>query len=277
MTSKIATSSGAELNGGYRMLTWNLWSDQPPFRPWSKRRAPIVQMLNSIEAAIWGFQEVNQKRLHDLELAFPDYRWVGLPRDPSAGAEYNPIIYRASQFDLLGHETLWLSPTPSAPGKGWDAAHARVVTMARLRTTAGHPRDFLIMNCHLDHFGRIAKKKSVELLGDILGGLEANLPVVLMGDFNFSPRSPLYHELLLKSHLQDSATDAVTHKTNAEKTWRGVIGSGLGKARLDYLFSRNMSVKNYRVPREKMGAPFPSDHFPVISEFSFLENLSETL
>lgn len=50
----------------------------------------------------------------------PFWAYIGVGRDDGQrGGEYSPIIYPVQTFELLHSETIWLSPTPDRPSKGW--------------------------------------------------------------------------------------------------------------------------------------------------------------
>ncbi len=55
-------------------------------------------------------------------------------RNGEQAGEFTPIFYRRDRFELLTHDTFWLSEHPEEPGSmGWDAACPRTVTWAKFR------------------------------------------------------------------------------------------------------------------------------------------------
>lgn len=102
---------------------------------WKERKVPIVDQINKQTPTIIGFQEVLQNQLSDLQNALTSYKHVGVGRDDGKEAgEFAPIFYDTTRYLLLQSGTFWLSPTPSMPSKGWDAALNRICTFALLES-----------------------------------------------------------------------------------------------------------------------------------------------
>lgn len=120
----------------------------------------------------------------------PIWAHVGVGRDDGhTKGEYSPIIYPVNLFRLLHSETVWLSPTPDKPSKGWDAGSIRIITVAVLECKATAQR-ILASSTHLDNAGSESRKHSVEIILRTLKRVEkewakeGTLPIFLAGDFN---------------------------------------------------------------------------------------------
>ena len=110
-------------------------------------------------------QEVLLHQKSDLEAALPDYAFVGVARDDGAEkGEFSPLAFRRDRFALIESGTFWLSPTPSQPGKAWDAAYPRVATWAVLRDASG--ARVAVLNTHFDHAGFQARANSAAMIAD---------------------------------------------------------------------------------------------------------------
>lgn len=96
------------------------------------------------------------------------------------------IYYRKEKFDLLDHGTFWLSESPDIVSRGWDAACNRTVTWVKLKLK-GNNKSFYYFNTHLDHQGKIAISKSIELITEKILQIAGKKPVVILGgDMNSS-------------------------------------------------------------------------------------------
>lgn len=94
----------------------------------------------------------------------PEWAYVGVGRDDGhRRGEYSPIFYRPSVYHLQYWETVWLSPTPTEPSKGWDAGSVRILTVAvLLHRQSG--KTLLVLNTHLDDRGSTAREKGAQII-----------------------------------------------------------------------------------------------------------------
>ncbi|WVW80174.1 hypothetical protein I302_102151 [Kwoniella bestiolae CBS 10118] len=166
-------------------------------KPWSERKSRLIDcLLSTGELDIVGFQEVLHNQLSDIQSLLGDgYGHVGVGRDDGGKAgEYSPIFYNKVKFEVVKWTTIWLSPTPDKPSKGWDAALPRIATLLTLRQR--HKNDELLhaVNTHYDHLGLRARAESSLLIRsqiyDWVKKVEEEAkvakegPVILFGDFN---------------------------------------------------------------------------------------------
>jgi endonuclease/exonuclease/phosphatase family metal-dependent hydrolase len=120
----------------------------------------------------------------------PLWAHVGVGRDDGGTkGEYSPVIYPINVFNLLYSETVWLSPTPEKPSKGWDAGSIRVLTVAVLEYKSSKHR-ILASATHLDNAGSKSRENSVKIILCTLKRVhkqwcnDSTMPAVLAGDFN---------------------------------------------------------------------------------------------
>jgi endonuclease/exonuclease/phosphatase family metal-dependent hydrolase len=225
-----------------RILSFNIrYATTSPFtneRPWSER-FPLV--LNQLQhetrfldgtapdvrpaAAVICLQEVLHNQLIDIlnglnELPSPSssgenpadspiWAHVGVGRDDGhTKGEYSPIIYPVKIFRLIQSETVWLSPTPDKPSKGWDAGSIRILTVAVLEHKSTGQR-VLASATHLDNAGPISRKNSVGIILDTLKRVHKDwaiddiLPIFLAGDFNSFPDQEAYLRMAASDYMHD--------------------------------------------------------------------------
>ncbi len=81
-----------------------------------------------------------------------------------------------------------LSETPDSIGKkGWDAACERIVTWAVLKDKVSG-REIAAFNTHFDHVGKVARRESAVLILEKIKQMAGDLPVIVIGDFNWNGR-----------------------------------------------------------------------------------------
>jgi endonuclease/exonuclease/phosphatase family metal-dependent hydrolase len=227
-----------------RILTFNIrYATGSPFtneKPWAER---FPRVLNQIQhetrfmdgtsispdaspshsaASIICLQEVLHSQLIDLLNALnelqpsnkkltdgPIWAHVGVGRDDGhTKGEYSPIFYPVAIFKLLHSETIWLSPTPEKPSKGWDAGSIRILTVAVLEHKATGQR-ILASTTHLDNDGTKSRKNSVVIILETLKRVqkewakEDTLPVFLAGDFNSFPEQEAYLGMAKSGYVYD--------------------------------------------------------------------------
>jgi endonuclease/exonuclease/phosphatase family metal-dependent hydrolase len=168
-----------------RILTHNIrYATASPFPgelPWPERKAGLISELlyhtRHCATSLICLQEVLHSQLLDIledlnvpagpHAPLPEGQWsyLGVGRDDGKTAgEFSPIIYRRDVWRVDQWFTMWLSPTPWAPGsKGWDAASVRILTVAKLEHRATGQK-VLATNTHLDDQGSVSRRESAKLV-----------------------------------------------------------------------------------------------------------------
>jgi len=244
-------------------VSYNIRMDNPSdnLDNWTNRSDDMVAYLSTLKADFIGVQEALPNQLSYLTSGLTSHAALGVGRDDGLrGGEFSAILYDTSKWVVIQSNTFWLSDTPHLVSKGWDAACLRVVTYGIFTSTVGDT--IVVSNTHLDHVGSEARAKSVEL---ICGSLETydHLPVVIMGDFNFTPDDKNYS--VLDSQFDD-AFAACAPSNPIIGTYNGFGTDETATRRIDYVwYSPALSCERYKVDRPKTSAQRQlSDHYPVI-------------
>ena len=122
-------------------------------------------------------------------------------------------------------------------------------------------RPFYFINTHFG-LGRTERREQASRLldEDWLGGIPADEPVILCGDFNSRPRSRVYRQLA-------GRLDDVWQRAGAGRARPG-FPSVLPVLRLDHLFlSDHFTVRKVEVPKTAVTS-VASDHLPLCAELS---------
>lgn len=181
---------------------------------WSHRKQGVIKSIDFNTATgyanIVNLQEVLVNQLHDVlaglnENVVPGEEWTyyGVGRtDGKEKGEFAPILYKPSEWFLEHNETLWLSPTPEVPSKGWDAALERILTVVTLRLKENPLLVLNFFNTHFDHRGEVARSHLTKFIVSKLNKLN-NFPLFLAGDLNTEPTDAPYG-ILSASGFHDS-------------------------------------------------------------------------
>jgi len=254
-----------------RVMTYNIRLDleSDGANKWSKRRDQFVGQIGLMHPAILGLQEVVRGQQADLEKAFPAYTFLGLPREGGPMGESSNLAFDQTVFKVTKSGTFWLSPTPSVPSKGWDAAYSRVATWAHLvRRSDG--RKFLALNTHLDNEGQVARLESARQIVRFLAANRApNESVVMTGDFNTEPGTPPLQELTSsKLGLRDARIISKAPPVGPSGTWNDFHALPKEESRIDFvLVDPRIEVERYAILAwHGDGGRTASDHFPVVAD-----------
>jgi endonuclease/exonuclease/phosphatase family metal-dependent hydrolase len=202
-------------------------------------------------ADLVALQEVEFSRVPEGRTAMID--WLGarlgmkchftLTRRAFQGGDFGNAVLSRHAFDLVSEGTL--------PRRGGEA---RAVQWVKVRTPQ---RDFHVMNTHLSPWFWERHAQIRALLGTewmIRAGTA--LPLVVCGDFNATPLSPVYRSLEKGLH------DAQVEAGRTAGTWP----SQFPFLRIDHLFvSPDLPVISCRVASDSL-ARLASDHLPVVAE-----------
>ena len=259
--------SSAKLN----VMTYNIRYDNPEdsLDNWQYRKERVANSILFYDADILGTQEVLHNQMEDLKKSLPGYESIGVGReDGKEKGEYSALFYKKDRFSVIDEGYFWLSETPEVVGsKGWDAAIERIASWAKLKDN-NSGKEFLALNTHFDHVGKIARRESVSLILNKLADLSNGLPIILMGDFNANPESEVIKQIIDTSnenHLIDSRSiSPVVYGPEWSFHAFGRIPYDK-RSLIDYIFvSKGVKVSRYGVLAEMENDEFLSDHAPVM-------------
>jgi endonuclease/exonuclease/phosphatase family metal-dependent hydrolase len=258
-----------------RVMTYNIRLDleSDGINRWSKRRDQFTGQIALMRPTILGLQEVVPGQKADLQKAFPDFTFLGAPREAGQSGESANLAFDRTIFRVQSSGTYWLSLTPDVPSKGWDAAYSRVATWAHLvRKSDG--KKFLALNTHLDNEGQVARLESArQIVRWLAANRGPNEAILVTGDMNTNADTPPLHELTsAKLGLRDARLISKTPPVGPEGTWNDFRALPLpqDEMRIDFiLIDPKIQVADYGVLAwHGDGNRTASDHFPVVADLS---------
>ncbi len=240
---------------------------------WERRLPGIVDSFERYEADIVGTQELRLWQVDELDDALEDY-WDSFGEARFlATDEHVTIYYRSDRFELLEHDTLWLSETPDVRGsKSWDTAHPRIVTYGLFKSLDSD-FTFYVFNTHLDHRSAEARTEGLRLIVNLM--LDAgDTPVIFTGDLNAFPESDDMEAINEQRDHFMHTFEPFAEKFEVEgRTSHGFNGFTEGKP-IDYIF---VSVDHFEVLETEIIRDrwedrwWLSDHYPVFSRIKLKE------
>lgn len=249
----------------FSVMTYNLKYDDKndAVNGWNNRSELVIGLLKYHQPAIFGTQEGLYNQLEDIDNALSNYAYLGVAReDGKKSGEFSAIFYDSTLFNLERSGDFWLSETPEKPSKGWDAAYTRICSWAEFQSKESG-KVFFVFNAHFDNVGEIARANSASLILEKISALAKDIPVLLMGDLNFTPEAPPYK--ILSNVFQDSRLVSQSTPYGPKATFNGFHFTELPENRIDYVFaSEAFKVLSYATLSDSYEMRYPSDHFPVI-------------
>lgn len=267
-----------------RVMSFNIRNDNDGdkgLNSWKVRKDKVASVIRFHHTDIVGLQEVLKDQLEYLDSHLSEYDFIGVGRDDGEDAgEFVPIFYRKDRITLEDWGAFWLSETPEVKGSmGWDAACVRVTTWGKFKDRRTN-QIFFFFNTHFDHMGQVAMEKSAYLLLEKVEEIAADLPAIIVGDFNNTPDSKAYR-ILTNSHgnaLKDSKLVSKNGHYGCEFSFHGFDALELLKRvqrgsmdsvsqLIDFIFIKNeIDVINHAILADNWDGVFPSDHMPVVAD-----------
>ena len=262
-----------------RLMTFNVrreGSEKYPERQWQARLVLIKECIEKLQPDIIGLQEATQKQVDDLQVALPEFAYVGQGRGKSwwglAKDEYTPIFYKKERFALRDHGTFKLNEQNSlirwASQLRKNGFLPRICTWVKLYDT-NNAAEFLVYNTHLDHDFPEARRAEIAVIKQKIEGNSNDIPLVLMGDFNAEFDGDIKNVLSEFRHAKDIALKVEgPHETRTgwdEKELKWIDHILVKKNE-----QKPISVEYYAVI-QKTTDQYPSDHRPVIVDLTINE------
>ncbi len=265
----VLTPSLAQSGATLKVMTYNLrFASETPPHAWPDRRPLVARVIRDASPDVIGTQEGVYSQLKDMADDLEGYDWIGLGRDGGSRGEFMAVFYRTGRLEPVAFDHFWLSDTPAVTGSTtWGNSNRRMVTWVRFRDKESGA-EFAVWNTHFDHEVQRAREKSAELVRSRLAEQAADLPVILLGDFNAAAEAnPAYTLLTDGGRLADAWLRARRREGEGEGTFNGFGQNHHGPARIDWiLVSPAVDVLASAVVTTRYQEQYPSDHYPVTAE-----------
>ncbi|PVH96389.1 endonuclease/exonuclease/phosphatase family protein-like protein [Periconia macrospinosa] len=273
-----------------RLVSHNIrYATTSPFtgeKPWANRRPLLLAELkyNTLynPESFICLQEVLHAQLMDIMSDLGgEWSYIGVGRDDGKEkGEYSPIIFRKGVWNVDSWETVWLSETPDVPGKGWDAASIRIVTVGTFVHQASK-KEVIGMCTHFDDQGVVSRRESAKLILKVVDKVTKpgnssssdRLPIFLGGDLNSEPSGEAFQILNARDSLLQDVKELANYKYGDTSTFTGFQDS-TRKTLIDHVMvgkdngnETNWRIKGYAVLENKFeDGVYNSDHRAVVGD-----------
>ena len=229
-------------------------------------RAPRLATVTApYDADVIGFQEYTPFWEEHIErLFYGKYEFFNKYRTNTGWRESAPILWKKEKFDCLKRGYFWLSDTPEIMSGGWDdLPHNRICLYVVLQEKQSG-KIFTFMNTHLG-FGEENQVKSVRLIQEYSKKI-SSYPTFVTGDFNLTPSSKPYAEMVKKmldvNGLTANDRRSTFHNYDLQKDY---------DAHINYCFvDENIKPVRFKIIDELVDNQFPSDHFGIFAVLDIL-------
>jgi endonuclease/exonuclease/phosphatase family metal-dependent hydrolase len=251
------------------VMTFNLRFATPLDGPneWQYRRDLVADLIRRHAPDLLATQEGTVPMLRELTAELTEYRPLTAHRQVDETCQYPTIFYRAGRFQVLMSQEFWLSETPEEHrSRSWGSAFPRMVTFG-LFQEEGRTEPFYFIDTHLDHVSAEARLQGARMIRDYFIPLAR--PLILAGDFNEPPDSPVYRELIRDGNpLLDTWRSC--HSPGEEATTQHQFDGAPRGARIDWILATpEFRVRRVAIVTDQRDNRYPSDHFPYEAEVDY--------
>jgi endonuclease/exonuclease/phosphatase family metal-dependent hydrolase len=241
---------------------------------WANRAAFNVKTIKRYRPDVIGFQEFEPEHWATYRQELTGYGHA----IANENGEGMAILWSEERFDLLDHGFIWLpaSDLPHLTDLEDDILMSTTWVKLRCRDDGV---EFVYLTTHLNDVSEGARLAGNARNLQQIASLETNgaLPVIMAGDFNCNPWSPIYRSLLTAGFVD--AHRAAGHADSVESsTFHGFQGvnyfalewGGQVFWRVDWIMARSgrlpVQVISCTIVRDAEPPIYVSDHYPVTAE-----------
>jgi endonuclease/exonuclease/phosphatase family metal-dependent hydrolase len=249
-----------------RVMTFNVrqMDGDDGEQAWEHRKDVLVETIQMVRPVLLGTQETFQEQTAYIMSHCPELLAFGRGRYGDDRDKHNKIFYDRERAQLLDTGEIWISKTPNVAGSSdWEIPSPRMISWGVLRVDGA--TDLMVMNTHFP-YGRgadEARRQTARLILETIAELPAEMPVILMGDFNAKADGEVYQ--MLTAALADAWSTA-EQTVGPDGTVHG-FGRFTG-GRIDWILHRHVGrVLTAETVTHTARGLFPSDHYPVCATF----------
>ena len=242
-----------------KIVTYNLRCvyDRDGINSFVHRAVIIRDKINAEKPDVIAFQEITPGNLEVMKLLLPDYSFAGIFRSKNFDGEGLYTAVRNESCELIGVESVWLSPTPHVPGSRFeeqsDCPRVCVETEVLHKATKKRIRLF---NIHLDHISESARVLGIKAVFEFAEKFGREIPRVFLGDLNAEPTD----EAVVYCEKQDGLADLTK---NIKITFHDF---GRRSLKIDYIFADKCLadlVTEVSPWDDCKNGVYLSDHYPI--------------
>ena len=253
------------------LISCNIRFDNPADgqNSWMHRRDFLSETLLKHSPSIIATQEGRFQQLNELKASLKNFDIIDQHRSWIGERMYPTIFIRQDKFEYINSGDVWLSETPDIAGSlSFGSTFPRLMTWAKVQIKESD-KNLLIVNTHLDHIKAETRLAQIKVLAsEIKRVWDPTCAIVIMGDFNDAPDSPVRAEIMKHfPELQDAWRLFNTKEESSHHSFKGEMQNG---ARIDWiLVDKKISVTSSMMEKCSKDDFYPTDHYPIIANIKF--------
>lgn len=221
------------------------------------RTRKLFKYIESINADIVGFQELNSHSLNYLITNLDDYYIVTGNKSsfiPFYG-EYNSILVN-KKYKIKSYKTYALyEDINKIRKKGKNDNFPRICVVCHFEYDK---ISYLIVNTHIDNSDSDNKIKQLKILKSIIDKeLKDKEHLILLGDFNMSLDNKRFYEFIKNNKYLDPFKDEKISSFPSKPNMKMID---------HILLDKNFKIKDKIIDVESNDFGYISDHYPIICE-----------
>ena len=230
---------------------------------WKNRKPLIQNIITEFSPDILATQEGLQSQIQSLAEGIP-LKLVSDHRSWISERMYPCLYVKEENIDINDSGDIWLSETPHISGSiSFKSSFPRLCTWSRI-SHKKNKQQYLIINTHLDHVLEETRVQQIQvLIHEIQNINKMNLPLILMGDFNDSPKSLVQKKIFETLNLKDPWLEENLPEETSHHSFLGEKATG---DRIDWiLVPKTFSIKEIKFEKKCFNNIYPSDHYPLLA------------
>lgn len=237
---------------------------------WERRKGPLDLAFKAVNADVIAFQEMESfggRSGSDVNLTLD---WLlenntgyaaAATGDPAVFPSTQPILYRTDRLEMRDQGWFFFSQTPDVIyARTYNGSYPAFASWAVFRDRRDG-REFRVINIHTDYGSRSNRLRSAELTAArARPWIDAGETVFVVGDFN-ARRGDQTLRLIEETGVTFAPVTGASYHFNRGLNLFGAIDhiGYVGTARL---------AGDPVVLRQKFAGEWPTDHYPVIADFT---------
>lgn len=245
-----------------KVISFNIrFCDDPDGHSIAERAPRLSAITAKYSADIIGFQEYRPAWESYIETYYAgEYDMFSKYRNNTVDIEASPILWKKDKFECIKTGYFWLSDTPEVESRGWDRIPCYRMCLYVILKDKESGKLFTVMNTHFG-FGDECQVASANLIYTYRRKI-SELPTFVVGDFNMTPDSPAYGEMI--KHFNDVNACTVN---DLSTTFHNYQPDVITDQHIDYCFiDKSITPITQKLLNETIDGKYPSDHFGLYIE-----------
>lgn len=236
---------------------------------WDTRKERLWASIKDNDFDLFGLQEVSTEAQRELKNKWADsygLEFFSPYSQTGKGDKAQGIMYRRSKFSISDVHYYWIADNPDVITGADVTADATYYRggMCAILTYKETGQKIFFMNSH-GCLSKEVRDKYASLYEEMEKRYNTEgFPSFFVGDLNAIPTQPVCQTIA--TYWKDAYVEAES-KEGPANTFNSFVNLK-GLRRIDYIFYRgNVSPKYYRCDNTLYNGLFPSDHFPIYTDF----------